>query len=95
VQLFVTFGVTKAMMTKPDTWYVAFGPDRTIKSDTRATGPARTTKTFKSEIDAKVFAREILAKGWTATAGTLNPVQPKRTIAASQVEDWIDLDRAG
>lgn len=95
MQLFVTFGVTKAMMTKPDTWYVAFGPDRTIKSDTRATGPARTTKTFKSEIDAKVFAREILAKGWTATAGTLNPVQPKRTIAASQVEDWIDLDRAG
>jgi hypothetical protein len=95
VQLFVTFGVTKTMMTKPDTWYVAFGPDRTIKSDTRATGPARTTKTFKSEIDAKVFAREIMAKGWTATAGTLNPVQPKRTIAASQIDDWINLDRVG
>jgi hypothetical protein len=54
----------------------------------------RTTRTFKSEIDAKLFAREILAKGWTATAGTLNPYQPKRTIAASQIEDWADPARA-
>ena len=59
------------MMTKPDIWYVAFGPDKSVKSDTRATNGVRTTKTFKSEIDAKLFAREILAKGWTATAGTL------------------------
>jgi len=83
------------MMTKLDTWYVAFGPDRTIKSDTRAAGTARITKTFKSEIDAKVFAREIVAKGWTATAGTLNPHQPKRTIGASQIEDWVHPDRIG
>jgi hypothetical protein len=81
------------MMTKPDTWYVAFGPDRTLKSDSRVARPARATKTFKSETDAKVFAREIMAKGWTATAGTLNPVQPKRTIAASQIDDWIEMDK--
>lgn len=78
------------MMTKPDTWYVAFGPDRTVRSDARASSGVRTTKTFKSEIDAKLFAREILAKGWTATAGTLNPHQPKRTIAASHIEDWVN-----
>jgi hypothetical protein len=54
----------------------------------------RTSRTFKSEIDAKLFAREILAKGWTATAGTLNPHQPKRTIAASQIEDWADPGQA-
>ncbi|MCX7317967.1 MAG: hypothetical protein NT113_00160, partial [Hyphomicrobiales bacterium] len=41
------------MMTKPDTWYVAFGPDRTLKSDSRAARPARATKTFKSETDAR------------------------------------------
>jgi hypothetical protein len=80
-------------MTKPDIWYVAFGPDRSTKIDARAAGQVRTTKTFKSEIDAKVFAREIVAKGWSATAGTLNPYQPKRTIAAAQIEDWINLDR--
>ena len=79
------------MMTKPDIWYVAFGPDKSVKSDARAGGGVRTTKTFKSEIDAKLFTREILGKGWTATAGTLNPHQPKRTIAASQIEDWTNL----
>lgn len=83
------------MMSKPDTWYVAFGPDRAVKTETRIAGPARTTKTFKSEIDAKVFAREVVAKGWTATAGTLNPHQPKRTIAAAQIEAWLDLNEAG
>lgn len=83
------------MMTKPDIWYVAFGPDKSVKSEPRVVNGVRTTKTFKSEIDAKLFAREILAKGWTATAGTLNPHQPKRTIAASQVEDWVNPEMSG
>jgi hypothetical protein len=75
-------------MTQPDTWYVAFGPDRTLNSDNRATGPVRSTRTFKSETEAKLFAVQILAKGWSANAGTLNPHQPKRTISASQIEHW-------
>jgi hypothetical protein len=82
-------------MTKPDIWYVAFGPDKSVKSDGRAAGTVRTTKTFKSEIDAKLFARQILAKGWTASAGTLNPHQPKQTIAASQIEQWADPGYVG
>jgi hypothetical protein len=77
-------------MTQPDTWYVAFGPDKTIKSDDRATGVVRSTRTFKTETDARLFAIQILAKGWSANAGTLNPHQPKRTIAASQIEHWAD-----
>lgn len=77
-------------MTKPDIWYVAFGPDKSVKSDDRGNGTVRSTKTFKSEIDAKLFARQILAKGWTATAGTLNPHQPKQIIAASNIEKWAD-----
>ncbi|MDB5656450.1 MAG: hypothetical protein JWQ94_4063 [Tardiphaga sp.] len=77
-------------MTKPDIWYVAFGPDKSVKSDVSAAGTVRTTKTFKSEIDAKLFAKQIIAKGWTATAGTLNPHQPKQTIASSKIEEWVD-----
>jgi hypothetical protein len=77
-------------MTRPDTWYVAFGPDKTVKSDDRASGVVRSTRTFKTETDAKLFALQILAKGWSANAGTLNPHQPKRTIAASQIEQWAD-----
>lgn len=74
-------------MTKPDTWYVAFSPDN--NSDL-SNGTARSTRTFKSEVDAKLFAMQILAKGWTASAGTLNPHQPKQVVAASQIERWAD-----
>ncbi len=80
-------------MTQPDIWYVAFGPDKTLKTDDSShTGPVRSTRTFKSEVDAKLFATQILAKGWTASAGTLNPHQPKQIVAASQIEKWASPD---
>jgi len=78
------------MMTQPDIWYVAFGPDKTIKSDDRATGTIRSTRTFKTEADAKLFALQVLAKGWSVNAGTLNPHQPRRSIPASAIESWAD-----
>jgi len=62
--------------TSPNTRWTSRGP--------------RTTRTFKSEVDAKLFAIQILAKGWTASAGTLNPYQPKQVIPASQMERWAD-----
>jgi hypothetical protein len=74
-------------MTKPDIWYVAFSPDKNCNLND---GTARSTRTFKSEIDAKLFTMQILAKGWTASAGTLNPYQPKQVIGSSQIERWAD-----
>ena len=74
-------------MTQPDIWYVSFGPDR---ADEIATSMARSTRTFKSEIDAKLFAMQILSKGWIASAGTLNPHQPKQIVGPSQIERWAD-----
>jgi hypothetical protein len=79
-----------AIMTQPDTWYVAFGRDKTLKTDDSATGGERSTRTFKSEVDAKLFAMQVLAKGWSASAGTLNPHQPKQVIGASLIETWAD-----
>ncbi|MBN9043674.1 MAG: hypothetical protein BGP05_16355 [Rhizobiales bacterium 62-47] len=75
-------------MTQADIWYVAYGHDRTLKTDVRATGPVRSTRTFKSEADAKAFAKQILAQGMSVTAGTLNPHQPKQVIGGSQIERW-------
>ena len=75
-------------MTQIDIWYVAYGPDKTVKTDDSATGVVRSTRTFKSEVDAKLFAMEILAKGWSASAGTLTPYQPMRMVGASQIEHW-------
>ena len=82
-------------MTQPDIWYVAFGPDKAVKTDDSATGTVRSTQTFKSEVDARLFAMQILAKGWTASAGTLNPHQPKQVIGASQIERWVDQAVSG
>jgi len=84
-----------AAMTQPDTWYVAFGPDKAVKTDNGATGPVRSTRTFKSEVDAKLFAMQILAKGWSVTAGTLNPHQPKQIVGSSQIERWADPGLGG
>jgi hypothetical protein len=75
-------------MTQPDTWYVAYGRDKTVKTDDGAVGSVRATRTFKSEVDAKLFAMQIVAKGWSASAGTLNPHQPKQVIGASEIERW-------
>jgi hypothetical protein len=82
-------------MTQPDTWYVAFGPDKAVKTDDSANSTVRSTRTFKSEVDAKLFAMQILAKGWTASAGTLNPHQPKQVVAASHIEQWADPGLGG
>jgi hypothetical protein len=82
-------------MTQPDIWYVAYGPDKTVKSDDRAAGVVRSTRTFKTEMDAKLFALQILAKGWSANAGTLNPHQPKQMVPSSQIEQWASPAQVG
>src|ERR1700755_1603305 len=82
-------------MTQPDIWYVAFGTDQAVKTDSTGAGTVRSTRTFKTEVDAKLFAMQILAKGWTASAGTLNPHQPKQVVGSSQIEHWADPGRGG
>jgi hypothetical protein len=76
------------IMTQCDIWYVAFGRSKEMKTEDRAVSTERSTRTFKSEVDAKLFATQILAKGWTASAGTLSPHQPKQTIGPSQIARW-------
>ena len=83
-----------AAMTQIDIWYVAFGPDKTVKTDARVIGSVRSTRTFKTEVDAKLFAMQILAKGWSASAGTLNPHQPKKIVGPSEVEQWAERTAA-
>ena len=82
-------------MAYPDIWYVAFEPKKPLKPDDGGTRAVRSTRTFKSEIDAKLFAMQILAKGWSASAGTLNPHQPRQIVAPSQIEHWADPGLGG
>jgi len=76
-------------MKNGDIWYVTFGPHKT---DETAESMARSTRTFKSEVDAKLFAMQILSKGLTASAGTLNPpsAEADRGTGADR-----DLGRSG
>jgi hypothetical protein len=69
------------------TWYVSFE----LRRAPRPTGkrsPSRATATFASEAEARKFARTKLAEGLHVTAGTINPVLPKRTIASSKIDKW-------
>ncbi len=77
-------------MKKPDTWYVTFSQENPLNGTAQ-----RSTRTFKSEIDAKLFAMQILAKGWSASAGTLNPYQPRQIVPPAQIERWADPGLGG
>ena len=72
-----------------DIWYVSFFThgDPTLRGANRKY--ARATRSFKTEADAKSFAREIVENGWTASAGTLNPHLPKKIVSPDRVLDWI------
>jgi hypothetical protein len=82
-----------AAMSDPDTWYVAFGPDKTVKTDDSAAGVIRSTRTFKSEVDAKLFAMQILAKGWTASGKGMDGERRYAQPASAEADDRRLPDR--
>jgi hypothetical protein len=58
-----------------DIWYVSYRTNITPKRDDEERKSARATRKFK--------------EGWSAIAGTLNPHTPKKTVASTQILDWI------
>jgi hypothetical protein len=76
-------------LTDPDIWYVSYRSNITPKREDGEHRFARGTRTFKDEAEARQFAKEVIQKGWSAIAGTLNPHKPKKTIASTQILDWI------
>ena len=73
------------MANKPQgTWYVSFELPRGKRKRVRA------TKTFPNEREAKKFASAKLVDTLNVSAGTLNPHLPKRTVAATQMLEWLE-----
>jgi hypothetical protein len=70
-----------------DTWYVSFEQKRVWPAK-RAF--SRATTTFRSEPEAKEFAKQKLAEAGNVSAGTLNPHLPKRVISSAQITRWLD-----
>ena len=74
------------VVKKPlNTWYVsAYIPDK------EKTGYySRRSQSFTSESDAKKFAAAQIAEGMEVSAGTINPVVPKRIVGPSQITKWL------
>ena len=75
--------------TDPDIWYVCYRTNITPRRGDGERRSVRATRKFKSEAEAKQFAQEMIKEGWSAIAGTLNPHSPKKTVASTQILDWI------
>jgi hypothetical protein len=76
-------------LTEPNIWYVSYRSNIRPRREDGERQLARATHKFKTEAEAKQFAREIIEKGWSAIAGTLNPHMPKKTISSARILDWI------
>ena len=70
------------------TWYVAYEVPKGVKR--RGRRIPRATEMFEDELQAKEFARQKTAEGLLVNAGTLNPHVPKRAIASTDIQRWIE-----
>jgi len=70
-----------------DTWYVTFQlKQRSARRPTRL----RLAETFRTEREAKKFAKAKLINTLNVSAGTLDQHLPKRTIASMQILEWLE-----
>ncbi len=68
-----------------NTWYVSIY----VPTKEKNGHYSRRSQTFACESDAKRFAAAKIAAGAEVSAGTLNPVVPKRIVGPSQIEAWL------
>jgi hypothetical protein len=78
-------------MARRDRWFVSVEVPRQGRV-TSTKGPARETKTFPTEAEAKQYAKEMLSERNKIIAGTLlNPHQPvRRIVSGSELYRWIE-----
>lgn len=76
-------------MPRVDRWYVSYS----MNSDHRSRRYTRATRTFGTEDLARMFARQIAANSLRLTAGTINPHLPKRIVASSEIETWLETPK--
>ena len=71
----------------PATWYVSF-EEKKVQPVKRTF--LRKTITFRTEAEAKKFAKQKMTEAENVSAGTINPHVPKRIISPSQIAGWSD-----
>jgi hypothetical protein len=73
-------------MLSENPWYVMFGSRRVLR--TPAGKSAQTIEYFRTEDDARAFARDRLDEGHTVQAGTTPCVEPIKTVPPDEVAAW-------
>jgi len=74
------------------TWYVTFEVQKHRGMLPKPRHP-RLTKTFETETEAKLFAKEKLDQGLVVTVGTLNPHTPKQIIPSTAISIWLGSEQ--
>ena len=77
------------MVTMTPTWYVTFECRSHVLPKPRS---PRETRTFATEVEAKLFARSKFSQGLVVFAGTLNPFHPKRVVPSTCIQIWLAED---
>jgi len=74
-----------AVKQTSNTWYVSIH----LPHEEKTGHYSRRTQSFKSESDAKRFAAARMADGIEVSAGTINPVMPKRIVGPAEIRQWL------
>jgi hypothetical protein len=84
-----------ARHTVKNHWFVSVEVPKQLRLASR-NKPARQTKTFSSETEAKQFAKQMLSNKYKIVAGTLlSADQPaRRIISGSQLIRWIEEEES-
>ncbi len=87
------FSFVRAAINMAATWYVTVELHQSGVLP-RPRSPRHTT-TFKTETEAKNFARAKLREGLIVFAGTINPVVPRKHISSHSIADWLSNEAEG
>jgi hypothetical protein len=80
-----------ARHTLKNHWFVSVEVPKQLRLASRYE-PARQTKTFPTETEAKQFAKEMLSNKYSIVAGTLlcADLPARRFISGSQLHLWVE-----
>jgi hypothetical protein len=68
-----------------NTWYVSIH----LSHQEKTGHYSRRSHGFTSEADARKFAAARIAEGIEVSAGTINPVVPKRIVGPAEIKQWL------
>ena len=68
-----------------NTWYVSIH----LPHQEKTRHYSRRSHTFTSEAEARKFAAARIAEGIEVSAGTINPVVPKRIVGPAEIKQWL------